>query len=360
MEIVVEPLDLATASEDDLLGAHEVERAIERSANVPEALVTPPQQGVLDLRHAPANVQRDAFVVRDGGRIVGVARCEWEDAPDNRDHVRLAVGVLPSRCRRGLGGALLAAAAGHAAERFCARLLDVEARRDDPAVAGFLTRFGFEARLASPRNVLWTRDIDRGVLRDWIDRAVERAPGYELVTWDGPCPDRLLGRFLDLWHVMNTAPLDDLEWEDEVMTPGRWRALEAHWAARGITPWTVAARHVPTGELAGFTVLLLHEHRPAVAEQEDTGVRTEHRGRGLGRWLKAVNALRLLAERPEVEAVTTWNAGSNEPMLAINHAMGFRPLEWWAEWQAETERVREALGWFSGTGEGLQGRGRAC
>ena len=41
---------------------------------------------------------------------------------------------------------------------------------------------------------------------------------------------------------------------------------------------------------------------------------------------------RLLDERPAVERIETENAGSNEPMLAINHAMGFASAgteDWW-------------------------------
>ena len=58
----------------------------------------------------------------------------------------------------------------------------------------------------------------------------------------------------------------------------------------------------------------------------------EHRNLGLGRWLKAANALRLLDERPEVTTIETWNAGVNAAMLAINHAMGFQPVAEWQEW----------------------------
>ena len=53
---------------------------------------------------------------------------------------------------------------------------------------------------------------------------------------------------------------------------------------------------------------------------------------GLGRWLKASTALRLMSERPDVRFIETWNAGANEPMLAINRAMGFRPACLWRRW----------------------------
>jgi len=48
--------------------------------------------------------------------------------------------------------------------------------------------------------------------------------------------------------------------------------------------------------------------------------------------LKAVNHLRLGSERPEVEIVQTWNADSNEPMLRINRALGFQPVQRYQGW----------------------------
>jgi GNAT superfamily N-acetyltransferase len=63
--------------------------------------------------------------------------------------------------------------------------------------------------------------------------------------------------------------------------------------------------------------------------QGGTAVDPTHRNKGLGRWLKAAMLQRLLDERPEVANVDTWNAGSNEPMLAINVALGFRPVKYY-------------------------------
>ena len=55
-----------------------------------------------------------------------------------------------------------------------------------------------------------------------------------------------------------------------------------------------------------------------------TGVRDVHRGRGLGKWLKAEMLLRVRRDFPEVRVVSTGNASSNEAMLSINERLGFR------------------------------------
>ncbi|MCA1847255.1 MAG: hypothetical protein LC792_29515, partial [Actinobacteria bacterium] len=121
------------------------------------------------------------------------------------------------------------------------------------------------------------------------------------------------------------------------------RATEATQAAQGYESWLLCARHDDSGELAGYTELTFSATWPQKAEQGDTGVWPKHRDRGLGRWLKAANAVRVLDERPEVKFIDTWNAGSNEAMLGINVAMGFRPIENWGAWQVGTDVSAAAL-----------------
>ncbi len=186
-------------------------------------------------------------------------------------------------------------------------------------------------------------DVDRGMLEGWVARADERAAGYSLLAWDGPVPEEYLERFVDLTMVMNTAPRDDLEMDDWVHTPARQRENEERFAARGESWWTLVARHDATDQLAGYTEFLFPRQHPEVAWQEATVVDPAHRNRGLGRWLKAVNCLRLLDERPDVVYVDTWNAFSNAPMLGINVAMGFEVVKSYSGYQIPTDRLAAAL-----------------
>lgn len=229
-----------------------------------------------------------------------------------------------------------------AARRWGCTVLDLSARVGGPGEP-FLRSLGAERRLVERHSRCRTADIDREQLEGWLRRAGERAAGYSLVAWDGRCPDELLEPFVAVKGVMNTAPLEAFEWDDDRLTAEQWRACEATAAARGVELWQVCARHDDSGELAGYTELAFPTLWPQAAWQEDTGVWPKHRQRGLGRWMKAVNALRLLEERPEVEFISTWNAGSNEAMLGINVAMGFRPLENWGEWQASPDATAAAL-----------------
>ena len=58
-----------------------------------------------------------------------------------------------------------------------------------------------------------------------------------------------------------------------------------------------------------------------------------HRGHGLGLRLKAANALRVMDELPNVTSVRTWNAASNEHMLAVNRQLGYTVDGYGRVWQ---------------------------
>ncbi len=336
----IEPVDPTTAPEADLLAVHALVVALELEA-LPDVPVAPAEHALAEYRRDPAFRHRRWWVSRQGADVVGWASAVWNDLPENRNHCEIDVAVAAPVRGRGLGRALFGAVV-EAAGAWDASLLDAYARVGGPGEP-FLRRIGGERRQIERRSACLTADLDRSMLDRWVRRAGERSAAYSLVAWDGPCPDDLLPAACDLWAVMNTAPLDDLERDDEHITPDRWREREATGEAQGYDTWRMCARHDGSGELAGLTELHFPRRWPEMAYQGDTGVWPKHRERGLGRWLKAVMALRVLDERPAVSRIETWNAGGNQPMLAINEAMGFAGLENWGAWQVPIEQARAAL-----------------
>jgi hypothetical protein len=68
------------------------------------------------------------------------------------------------------------------------------------------------------------------------------------------------------------------------------------------------------------------ETTPTWAHQEMTAVDRPHRGHRLG-LLTKVAMLDLLAGRePQLARVETWNGETNAHMVAINEALGYRPV----------------------------------
>jgi hypothetical protein len=70
----------------------------------------------------------------------------------------------------------------------------------------------------------------------------------------------------------------------------------------------------------------VEEQRPTIGHQHDTSVVREHRGHRLGLLLKAGMLLWLADAEPQLETVDTWNAESNDHMISVNEALGYRIL----------------------------------
>jgi GNAT superfamily N-acetyltransferase len=278
----------------------------------------------------------------DRTRILGASFLGLAYTETNQNQAGLDVFVRREARGQGMAKALLRPAGERALEEGRV-LLNTGGITDSPATS-FCEHLGGERKITERKSRMVLADVDRTMLEEWVVRAKERSEGYSLLAWDGPVPDEYLERFVKLVEVMNTAPRDDLDAEDWIHTPDRQREGEERAIKNGHTWWTLVARHDATDELVGYTELEFPPFADDVAWQGATAVDPTHRDKGLGRLLKATNALRLLDEKPAVRYVDTWNAFSNAPMLGINIAMGFEVVKSFSEYQIPTETLRERLG----------------
>jgi len=123
--------------------------------------------------------------------------------------------------------------------------------------------------------------------------------------------------------LLNTMPFDDLDHGEVVITAAQLRNWYERMDLLQEVHHLVLTRE-PDGTISGMTDVAWAPHRPTIVEQMFTGVRPETRGRGIGKWIKALMLDRIHRRYPEVEWISTGNANSNGPMLAINHKLGFR------------------------------------
>ena len=274
------------------------------------------------------------FVARSGDVVTGYARL-WLPLLHNLHAGDADVVVRPESRRQGVGTALLrAAVAALSAEH--RRLLVTSTRGD--AGDGFCRTLGLDLVQTARISLLRLADVD------WADvRAAAAAehPGYRIRAYTGACPDDLIDSYVRAKSAMNDAPFDDADLTDFVFAADGIRADEKAAAERG--EWRVVfAVQEDSGEVAAFTEVLVT--RQPWSSQRDTAVVPEHRGHGLGLWVKADMLVRLREERPDVTAITTGNSATNAHMLRINDRLGFRP---WAEvrgWQGEVGELVSRLG----------------
>lgn len=289
-----------------------------RAAFMPGGEQEPVAYTLNTMRHRGKTHHEAHWVAREGDRVLAAFEATWLDAEDNKDRAWVALDVLPGSLDPEVVAALLKPALetlrGHGRTT-----LTVEVE-EGAEFASYVRARGGTVGSIEQFNVTSLASLDEADLA-----ALARVPdGYELVTFDGPCPDELIEPYVRMVTVMNTAPRDALTYEDWVHTPERIRDFESGFAARGHDLWTVCARRIGDEDFAAFTNVIVSPEWPAVIQQEDTAVAPPHRGHGLGFCVKATNLLRIVRERPETKYVSTWNAASNEHMLRVNHRLGFR------------------------------------
>src|SRR5690606_3270613 len=167
-----------------------------------------------------------------------------------------------------------------------------------------------------------------GRLAELEQEALPRSAGYRLESWRHRVPPEHLAGYARLAGRMSTdAPLGDLDYEPEVWDPARVLATEQR-RARMDREWWCTVAVAPDGSLAGMTEIMAARKNNRDAYQGDTIVDRDHRGHRLGLLLKVANLRALLADRPDVSSIWTWNAESNRFMISVNEKLGYVKAGW--------------------------------
>ena len=252
---------------------------------------------------------------------------------DNLEQAQVSVDVLPAHRRRGHGSRMLAHLTDLATERG-RRLWIAEASWPMPAAAdgageagpGLLRRHGFTLGLVEVLRVL-EPPPDPEHLRALAARAAPHHAAYELRCFVGRVPDDLLAGWATITASLSTeAPMGALSLEAEVVDPALVREEEELLARQDRTRHAAVALD-PGSRVVGYTEILTTGHEPGRAYQWGTVVDPAHRGHRLGMGLKAAAHLLLHEHVDDLRMVRTWNAETNAHMVAVNDALGYRPIE---------------------------------
>ncbi|NUR05593.1 MAG: GNAT family N-acetyltransferase [Nocardioidaceae bacterium] len=244
-----------------------------------------------------------------------------------RDNTHLAwlwMAVRPDHRRRGHGSTVLERMVEEARSRGRTSL-GADGWESERTLA-FAARHGLEKKSQAIMRRQHLQELEPHLLQKLYDEAAPHAVDYELVRIAGRTPPELAEAMAELMSAINDAPTDDLDIEDEVFTAERLADYETSSIERGNRLYRLVARHRQTGALGGHTVVAVDEYRPQYADQHDTAVARDHRGHRLGLLLKAAMLQWLAEVEPQVETVDTWNAESNDHMIAVNEQLGYRVM----------------------------------
>ncbi|MFG2247641.1 GNAT family N-acetyltransferase [Spirillospora sp. NPDC048823] len=301
---------------------HGVLTAVHAADPAAEPAPDPERTARLLLGSEPG-ARRRLWAVTDGEHMAAVAALRLPGEPGTGRPAEIDIRVRPEHRRRGLGGRLLAAAAGGLrADGRTSVIAQVLA--GTPAVP-FLESHGFECVLTLRGMLLRLDDVPAGHVARLL---AEEHAGYDLVRWQGVVPDGHATALARAKHAM----ADLAEYEGTPWDAHRVREMAEVVAKRGDDLYTVAA--LSGGVIAGFTEVVVPDGCTGRAAQYDTAVVPEHRGRRLGIWVKAAMLEWLAEARPGVREIETDNAGDNVHMLAVNEELGFRMERESMEYQA--------------------------
>ena len=330
-------LDPERLTERDVLDATEFFAAV-NAVDRPEWPPTPRAGIEEQLRSAHIGTEPGTFWL---GRLederlaaIGVIRLPQAE---NTELAPLDVRVHPQLRRQGFGEQTLRLLVDQAREAGRTRLMGSQMRVGGPGLP-WSKRFGFKPAHGYIVQDLQIAETDPAL---WD---VPVAPGYQLRDWIGPAPEEVIESYAAARRAISDAPTGEMSFEDPQWSPERVRLDEAEVAARGAEQRIVVAIHEATAAVVGITELFTSKNRPKHAQQGDTAVLAAHRGRGLGRAMKAAMMRRLVREHPEVEHVSTQTGADNTWMAQVNHQIGYRTL--WTHFyaEAETALVHERLG----------------
>ncbi|MFB9388358.1 GNAT family N-acetyltransferase [Streptomyces coeruleoprunus] len=253
---------------------------------------------------------------------------------DGQEHLaELEVNVHRAERRKGVGSRLLETAVAAARE---AGRRSVVAQTDEGTPGDhFLAASGFRRVLTLTYARLALDELGSDGV-DEINAIAERPhPGYRLASWRGTVPEELAQTFADSRRAMDDMPMDDTDYGVVSWDVERVLAAAKAIADRGQLLTTVVAVDESDGSIVGFTELVVPGDGKGDGLHYGTGVLPEHRGHGLGRWMKAESIRVARTDHPELAGLITDTADSNTHMRRINDALGYVPTHKALEYQLD-------------------------
>jgi GNAT superfamily N-acetyltransferase len=273
-----------------------------------------------DPAHGP-NSRRLAWLASDADSVpVGTAFLRLFTDPGQEHLAELALCVHPAERRKRAGSRLLDAAVAAARDN-ARRCVAAQAEAGSPGDR-FLAARGFRKVLTLRFSRLPLAEVDTAALAGIVERP---HPGYRLVSWQGTVPGGLAETFAASRRAMDDMPMDDTGYGTVSWDVDRVRAAAKAVEQRGDQLHTVAAIDASDGSVAGFTELVIPGNGTGDGQHYGTGVLPEHRGHGLGRWMKAESIRQAHGRFPDLGGLLTDTADSNTHMRQINDSLGYTP-----------------------------------
>ncbi|MCG3219220.1 MAG: GNAT family N-acetyltransferase [Candidatus Heimdallarchaeota archaeon] len=346
MRIIIEKFDPKEATQEDWEKYHVYRKRRQEIVNPEDPVVdNEPVEQMMKIESKEAKPHR--FVVYEEGvkdKIIAQLVCT-ELLPTSasykgNEHIfPISMAVLPEYQRKKIGTALISKAVELAKEKGKTKMM-----LDSSEASGkeFLQVLGADIALEGAENRLALEEVDWEMIDQWIKEGEERSPTAELKIFK-EIPEELEEHLFEVYtETLNQQPLGDLEIGSLVITPEVYKEQKQQLASIG-GEMIISIVLEEDNKISGVSDIVCIPARETIISQNLTGVQSDYRGHGKGKWLKA-KMLRYIKENyPKTEFISTGNANENAPMLSINHRMGFKLHKENILGQIEVQKVEEYL-----------------
>ncbi|MCE7737444.1 MAG: GNAT family N-acetyltransferase [Candidatus Heimdallarchaeota archaeon] len=281
---------------------------------------------VRDIDVGPMSHQKEIWIiVKHESLIIGYLRSTWNMENDNLNVAKIrGMLVREEFYRKGIGTAIIT--------EFMKVLppqidkISYWAIHDTPGQYFMETIFGEKPKQTVRVGVSEIRNFEINEVQQTATslRAEAESNGFQILYIENAefseqvDLDKYMPAYESVFHDM---PMEEMTTENEIITHESFLEKYQSHIDMGYTYFTYVA--VKNGEIAGMTDSQINNLQPIIAEQLVTGVVRSYRGNNLGLTLKYQMLEKLLTDT-QVEYWVTDNAGSNEHMIRINNALGYK------------------------------------
>lgn len=197
----------------------------------------------------------------------------------------------------------------------------VQPSSDNPSVK-LSKSFGFEASALGLVSDIQL-PLTESTLSALTAVATAEDAGYQILSFVDGIDDQYVESTGILKGLLDVeAPTGDITWEADPVTPEAYRAYLQELADSGQhTVETIAL--CPQGEVVAQTQVILSQCPDSTMQITSTLVHRDHRGKGLGRLVKAENIRTIQQRFPSHHRLSTSSEVTNRHMLDLNREFGF-------------------------------------
>ncbi|QSB06593.1 GNAT family N-acetyltransferase [Natronoglycomyces albus] len=280
-------------------------------------------------RHPWPGEDGEIWVAISDGRFVGKLELGWPTR-ENLHFFEFSIEVHPDYRRQGIGTALYDLVEKNASARGRTELVtSTKAQIDGGAprpgtAAEFLKRLGYKLALTEVTRECAVDTLSRAEEQELYDKALPHASDYDIVSWIGSAPEKLVPSISDLESkILLEVPLGDVDLEAETIDVARFLELEESYRKWEFAQVQTVAVHRDTNTVAANTLFAVPVEPADFAFQMITIVDPAHRGHRLGILCKIANLWQMREHIPRVKKIYTGNADVNSQMISINEQLGY-------------------------------------